>query len=127
MKKIVISLSFILAFVMFNNSAKALSYCSLSVHQKIHSVGCPCEDHDCSGYVWYSAWEDCNDDTLICADGYVCTNKWIWPDSHFYPEWVEYECLTPRFGCDVGTDCIEGNPEWYGYYSYWEPCHCLPE
>jgi hypothetical protein len=123
MKKIVISLSIILAFAMFNSSAKAQTgYCDTYLGGYVLYAECDCFDHVCSGYRWYYSTILCQDH---CCPGYHCGSVWDYPNLHPSVTWIEFECYTPRFGCDVGADCNAGEPLNYYEYSYYDPCVCV--
>jgi hypothetical protein len=115
MKKIVTALSIILAFAMFNSSAKATDTCGFESFQDNEVYwDCTCENYQCSGYRWYRVITVCGGgcDNEPCPES--CYPKHVDPYARFFWQWVEYECYTPRFGCDVGADCNERNPIWYG-------------
>ena len=127
MKKIIIALSIILAFAMFNSSAKAADTCTMCIFQDIEVYyECACYNYECSGYRWYGVIAKCCGG-CDCPEQRYCLQGPIDPPQSFL-QWVEYECYTPRFGCEgegleKGEECNEGNPIWYSEYLY-TSCIC---
>lgn len=129
MKKIVITLSIILAFAMFNSSAKAFD-CQIGIVEEIYS-DCDCYGNQCYGYRWYQCGEVCSTGTCDDDGCHNCRNLWDYPNLHAHVAYTEYECFTPRFGCQgeglgEGEECNEFFPMQYYYLDHWKHCVCLP-
>ena len=132
MKKIIIALSIILAFAMFNSSAKASGDgCQLAIieGEPIYSE-CDCFDYQCSGYRMYDAYELCG--TTSCDDDgcHDCMSRYDPYNWYGHVNGMEYECYTPRFGCQgegegQGEECNVFDPWICYYYDHWEHCVCL--